>query len=147
MGGPGSLSRQEHADEFDKSLGIRPLRGTFAVEACCAARAFFPQAVTKSSMATNPIIVVGHTALDRVYRIEAFPAKPTKVRALDHREEGGGSAANTAAAIAVLGGAVRLGAGSATTRRAPRRGARSSGRASMSAAFWSARGPRRRRLA
>lgn len=54
------------------------------------------------------IVVVGHTALDRVYRIEAFPAKPTKVRALDHREEGGGSAANAAAAIAALGGAVRL---------------------------------------
>lgn len=59
-------------------------------------------------MATNPIIVVGHTALDRVYRIDAFPAKPTKVSARDHREEGGGSAANAAAAIAVLGGAVRL---------------------------------------
>lgn len=59
-------------------------------------------------MPVKPIIVVGHTALDRVYRIDAFPAKPTKVRALDHREEGGGSAANAAAAIAVLGGAVKL---------------------------------------
>lgn len=59
-------------------------------------------------MAAKPVVVVGHTALDRVYRIDSFPAKPTKVRALDHREEGGGSAANAAAAIAVLGGAVRL---------------------------------------
>lgn len=59
-------------------------------------------------MPVSPVIVVGHTALDRVYRIDAFPAKPTKVRALDHREEGGGSAANAAAAIAVLGGKVRL---------------------------------------
>lgn len=59
-------------------------------------------------MLGKPVIVVGHTALDRVYRIETFPEKPTKVRALDHREEGGGSAANAAAAIAVLGGQVRL---------------------------------------
>lgn len=59
-------------------------------------------------MPVKPIIVVGHTALDRVYRIDAFPAKPTKVSARDHREEGGGSAANAAAAIAALGGAVRL---------------------------------------
>ena len=59
-------------------------------------------------MSAKPVIVVGHTALDRVYRIDAFPAKPTKVRAVDHREEGGGSAANAAAAIAALGGAVRL---------------------------------------
>jgi sulfofructose kinase len=59
-------------------------------------------------MPARPVIVVGHTALDRVYRIDAFPAKPTKVAARDHREEGGGSAANAAAAIAVLGGAVSL---------------------------------------
>lgn len=59
-------------------------------------------------MPGKPIVIVGHTALDRVYRIEVFPVKPTKVRALDHREEGGGSGANAAAAAAVLGGAVRL---------------------------------------
>ncbi len=59
-------------------------------------------------MPGKPIVVVGHTALDRVYRIDAFPAKPTKVSARDHREEGGGSAANAAAAVAVLGGAVGL---------------------------------------
>lgn len=59
-------------------------------------------------MTGNTIIVVGHTALDRVYRIDAFPARPTKVAAHDHREEGGGSAANAAAAIAVPGGEVKL---------------------------------------
>jgi len=59
-------------------------------------------------MPANPIIVVGHTALDRVYRIDAFPGSPTKVSARDHRDEGGGSAANAAAAIAVLGGQARL---------------------------------------
>ena len=57
-------------------------------------------------MRVKPVIVVGHAALDRVYRIDAFPPKPTKVRALEHREEGGGSAANAAAAVARLGGAV-----------------------------------------
>jgi sulfofructose kinase len=50
------------------------------------------------------IICVGHAALDRVYRIEAFPAHPTKVRALEHVESGGGMAANAAVAIARLGG-------------------------------------------
>jgi sulfofructose kinase len=59
-------------------------------------------------MPGKPVIVVGHTALDRVYRIDSFPAKPTKISARDHREEGGGSAANAAAAIAILGGAVSL---------------------------------------
>jgi sulfofructose kinase len=59
-------------------------------------------------MAVKPVIVLGHAALDRVYRIDAFPTKPTKIRALEHREEGGGSAANAAAAIAQLGGAASL---------------------------------------
>jgi sulfofructose kinase len=54
-------------------------------------------------MPGKPIVVVGHTALDRVYRIDAFPAKPTKVSARDHREEGGGSGANAAAAISTTG--------------------------------------------
>ena len=57
---------------------------------------------------TNPIICIGHAALDRIYRIEAFPPKPTKVRALEHIESGGGMAANAAATIATLGGAVEL---------------------------------------
>ena len=54
------------------------------------------------------IICVGHSALDRIYRIEQFPAKPTKIRALEHIEAGGGMAANAAAAIARLGGEVEL---------------------------------------
>jgi sulfofructose kinase len=54
------------------------------------------------------IICVGHAALDRIYRIEAFPPQPTKVRALEHIEAGGGMAANAAVAIARLGGAAEL---------------------------------------
>jgi len=54
------------------------------------------------------IICVGHAALDRIYRIEAFPAQPTKVRALEYVEAGGGMAANAAVAIARLGGQSEL---------------------------------------
>jgi sulfofructose kinase len=54
------------------------------------------------------IICVGHAALDRIYRIEAFPPEPTKVRALEHVEAGGGMAANAAAAISRLGGRAEL---------------------------------------
>ncbi len=54
------------------------------------------------------IICVGHAALDRTYRIEAFPAEPTKVRALEHVEAGGGMAANAAVAISRLGGKAEL---------------------------------------
>ena len=57
---------------------------------------------------TRKIIAIGHTALDSIYRIAAFPKKPTKVRALEHVEAGGGSAANAAVAIARLGGEVQL---------------------------------------
>ncbi len=53
-------------------------------------------------------IAVGHAALDRIYRIEAFPPAPTKVRASEHVEAGGGMAANAAAAFARLGGEVEL---------------------------------------
>jgi sulfofructose kinase len=56
----------------------------------------------------KPVICVGHAALDYVYRIEAFPPTPTKVRSLEHIESGGGMAANAAATIARLGGAVEL---------------------------------------
>ena len=56
----------------------------------------------------KPVICIGHAALDYVYRIEAFPPVPTKVRSLEHIESGGGMAANAAAAIARLGGAVEL---------------------------------------
>lgn len=54
------------------------------------------------------IICVGHAALDRIYRIEAFPKSPSKVRALEHVESGGGMAANAAATIAKLGGRAEL---------------------------------------
>lgn len=54
------------------------------------------------------IICVGQAVWDRVYRIENFPPKPTKVRALEYIESGGGMAANAAAAIARLGGTVEL---------------------------------------
>jgi sulfofructose kinase len=58
--------------------------------------------------AAKHIICVGHAALDRIYRIEAFPPQPTKVRALEHIEVGGGMAANAAVAIARLGGKAEL---------------------------------------
>jgi sulfofructose kinase len=58
--------------------------------------------------APKRIICVGHAALDRIYRIEAFPSRPTKVRALEHIEAGGGMAANAAVAIARLGGKAEL---------------------------------------
>lgn len=54
------------------------------------------------------VIVIGHSALDQVYRIGSFPTTPTKVRALEHVVAGGGMAANAAAAIGRLGGAVEL---------------------------------------
>jgi sulfofructose kinase len=54
------------------------------------------------------VICVGHAALDRIYRIEAFPPEPTKVRALEHVEAGGGMAANAAVAVARLGGKAEL---------------------------------------
>lgn len=56
----------------------------------------------------KPIICVGHAAIDHVYRIEAFPPRPTKVRSLEHIESGGGMAANAAATIGRLGGVVEL---------------------------------------
>lgn len=56
----------------------------------------------------KPVIVVGHAALDRIYRIERFPTEPTKVRALEHVEAGGGMGANAAATVARLDGKVEL---------------------------------------
>jgi sulfofructose kinase len=58
--------------------------------------------------APRRIICIGHAALDRIYRIQAFPPAPTKVRALEHVEVGGGMAANAAVAIARLGGKAEL---------------------------------------
>ena len=54
------------------------------------------------------IVCIGHAALDRLYRIAAFPPAPTKVRALEHIESGGGMAANASATIARLGGKAEL---------------------------------------
>ncbi len=54
------------------------------------------------------ILCIGHAALDRIYRIEAFPPEPTKVRAIEHVETGGGMAANASVAIARLGGKAEL---------------------------------------
>lgn len=59
-------------------------------------------------MEAKRIICVGHAALDRIYRIEAFPPQPTKVRALEYIEAGGGMAANAAVAIVRLGGKAEL---------------------------------------
>lgn len=54
------------------------------------------------------MICVGHAALDRIYRISSFPPEPTKVRALESIEAGGGMAANAAVAAARLGGDVEV---------------------------------------
>lgn len=57
---------------------------------------------------TGRVVCVGHAALDSVYRIDAFPARPTKVTASRHDRSVGGMAANAACAIAALGGQVSL---------------------------------------
>ena len=59
-------------------------------------------------MAGKRAIIVGHAALDRIYRVEAFPSAPTKVRAIEGIEVGGGMAANAAVTIARLGGRAEL---------------------------------------
>jgi sulfofructose kinase len=63
---------------------------------------------TETMTSGTRVIAIGHAALDRIYRIAAFPAEPTKVRALEHVETGGGMAANAAVTIARLGGSVEL---------------------------------------
>ena len=50
------------------------------------------------------VLCVGHAALDSVYRIQAFPARPTKVPALGLDRSIGGMAANAACAVSALGG-------------------------------------------
>lgn len=57
---------------------------------------------------SRTVVVVGHSALDHVYRVAELPARPVKTRALEHIVTGGGMAANAAVAIARLGGAVEL---------------------------------------
>src|SRR5262249_48036286 len=83
--------RAAHLYRLSSLRGLRRRRST---------RAAMPSA--------KRIICVGHAALDRIYRIAAFPAQPTKVRALEHVEVGGGMAANAAVAIARLGGKAEL---------------------------------------
>ncbi|MEP6678040.1 MAG: PfkB family carbohydrate kinase [Betaproteobacteria bacterium] len=55
-----------------------------------------------------PLVCVGHAALDLIYRVDAFPARPTKVPASSLALSGGGMASNAACAIARLGGDVRF---------------------------------------
>lgn len=59
-------------------------------------------------MPAQHLIMIGHAALDRVYRVEAFPREPTKVRAIEAIEVGGGMAANAAVTAARLGAKVEL---------------------------------------
>ena len=54
------------------------------------------------------ILCLGHAALDRIYRIGAFPPTPQKVIADSAEEVGGGMASNAAVAAARLGGRVAL---------------------------------------
>jgi len=54
------------------------------------------------------IICLGHAALDRIYRIAAFPPAPRKVIAGSVVTVGGGMASNAAVAVARLGGQVAL---------------------------------------
>lgn len=57
---------------------------------------------------SKKILIIGHAALDFIYRIETFPSKPTKLRALEHITSGGGMAANAAATAARMNGNVTL---------------------------------------
>ena len=50
------------------------------------------------------VLCVGHATFDAVYRIQAFPPRPTKVAALGLDRSIGGMAANAACAISALGG-------------------------------------------
>lgn len=57
---------------------------------------------------TPSVLCVGIAVLDRLYRVPAIPATPTKCVATDHKEVGGGSAASAAVAASRLGGRVSL---------------------------------------
>jgi sulfofructose kinase len=61
-----------------------------------------------ASMTAKHLIMIGHAALDRVYRVESFPREPAKVRAIEAIEVGGGMAANAAVTAARLGARVEL---------------------------------------
>ncbi len=59
-------------------------------------------------MSAKRLIMVGHAALDRIYRVPTFPREPTKIRALESIEVGGGMAANAAVTAARLGAKAEL---------------------------------------
>ncbi len=52
----------------------------------------------------SKVICVGHSALDRVFTVEAWPQASAKVAAKAYAEVGGGMAANAAVAVARMGG-------------------------------------------
>jgi sulfofructose kinase len=49
------------------------------------------------------VLCVGSAVVDFVFRLDALPTRPEKLRALDARMVGGGCAANAAVAVARLG--------------------------------------------
>ena len=52
----------------------------------------------------TPILCLGMSALDAIYRVPAIPAFPTKILATAFTESGGGMAASASVAVARLGG-------------------------------------------
>lgn len=58
--------------------------------------------------AMRTISIVGHTALDYIFNIPAFPSMNSSTYIKDYKQFYGGGAANTAAAIAKLGGDCEL---------------------------------------
>jgi sulfofructose kinase len=56
------------------------------------------------------VLCVGSSVVDFVFRLEALPTRPEKLRAQDARIVGGGCAANAAVAVARLGGQAMLAA-------------------------------------
>jgi sulfofructose kinase len=61
-----------------------------------------------SNEKSHRLICIGHTSIDRVFRVPSWPAGSAKIKASSFRETGGGMAANAAAAIAQLGGHVEF---------------------------------------
>src|SRR5262245_29925386 len=51
------------------------------------------------------VVCLGNGVIDRVFEVDAIPARPLKVVARGYRESGGGIAATAAVAVAALGGA------------------------------------------
>ncbi len=64
--------------------------------------------VISMSLKPHRILCVGHSSLDRVFRVPSWPEGSAKIKARSYREGGGGMAANAAAAIARLGGIVEF---------------------------------------